>query len=137
MQRTFKVDVSLDLSEVRQDCLPPPAGGAASLPFVIIRRKTTVGELAIYRRTPAHDTSLLITHLACAGRVWVVARYVLGGHAQLVPKEARITRGQAGTAVQDDLGHAPIQRVPPGFAQQNAVASARRQPVGEDTSCRS
>ena len=55
----------------------------------------------------------------------------LGGDFQLGPVKARVEIGGAGIAVQDLRRHLAVRRVLAGLADQNFVAAAGRQPVGE------
>ena len=58
--RPVEVHVPFDFFEIGQHRVPAPPCRAARLPFVVIGRRATVGELAVDRRAAAQDARLLV-----------------------------------------------------------------------------
>ena len=134
--RTVEVHVALDLLEEGQHVVPVPTGRAARVPLVVVGRRAAIGELPVDRRSAAQHARLFIGAPRRAWRVGPVVRDDLGGDLQLVPGETRIEIGRAGIGIENLLRHLAMRRVLPGFQQQHAIGTARRQPVGQHRSCR-
>jgi hypothetical protein len=75
---------------------------------------------------------LFVAQFARPRRIRIVVRNDLGRDAQPAPQKARVARGDAGAAVENRLRHAAIRRVLAGFAQQDTIAAAGGQSVGQD-----
>ena len=129
---TFEVHVTLHLLEVGQHVVPVPAGGAARRPFVVVARRAAVGELAVDRGAAAQHARLLIFAQRGSVLLRIVVRDDLGGDFQFGPVEARVEIGGAGIAVEDLRRHLAVRGVLAGLADQDFVAAAGRQAVGEN-----
>src|SRR6476646_4023781 len=60
VERPVEIEIALDLPEVGQHVLPAPARGTAPLPFVIVGRRATVGQLTVDRGSAAQHARLLV-----------------------------------------------------------------------------
>src|SRR6516164_7543656 len=94
MERPVEIEIALDLFEVWQHVLPIPASCAARLPFVIVRRRAAIGELAV-NRGPAAEHARLLVFAQGRPLLGVVVAYHLGRDLELAPMEARIEIGEA------------------------------------------
>lgn len=130
VQRVVVVEVALHLAEIRQHIGPAPAGGAACFPFIVVGRRAAVGELSVDRRTAAEDARLLVfaQRRPLGG---IVVRDRLRADLEFSPVEAGIEIGGAGIAVGDLGRHVIFRGVLAGFAEQDGVAAARRETIGQ------
>ena len=124
--RPVKIHVAFDLFEIRQHRIPIPSRGTARLPFVIISRRSAIGELGIDGRAAAQHPRLLIFAQRRAIFLGPVVGDDLGVGLELGPVKARIEIGSPGIAVEELGRHLAVRRVLAGFAQQHPVAALRR-----------
>ena len=137
MPFVVEIEVTLELLEVRKHVLPLPARGPASLPLVIVGRRTAICHLAVDGRAAAEHARLLILPEARLrrGRIGVV-RDDLGRDLQLLPEEAVVEVGGAGIGIENLLRLRARRRVLASLADEHLVGPPCGKTVGENGACR-
>ncbi len=125
VQRTGEVAIALELQEIREAGLPGPPRRAPRLPFVVVVRRTAVGQQRIDGGAAAEQARLFV---APVGALVAVAGRRSHGGAQRSPDVGRVEIGATGITAANRGRHGLQRDVAPGLDKGDGEARVFRQP---------